>query len=266
MEPAILEKRNEHVVTLTLNRPQQRNVISSLEMVEAIESKLAAINADQDIRVVILTGVGRAFSSGGDVKEMVSPQGLHFQPPYEARRWYQTGIQRIPRALHALEVPIIAAVNGYAIGAGNDLACMCDIRIAAQSARFASGFARVGLIPGDGGAYFLTRVVGYAKAAEMIFTGKMLDAAEAMACGLVSRVVPDDRLLVEAGQLANEIAAHPSPTIRMSKRLLRESQTLSLDTVLELSAAMQAIAHSTQEHFDAVTALLEQLKSSSQAS
>jgi enoyl-CoA hydratase/carnithine racemase len=262
MESPILEERNEHVVTLTLNRPQQRNVISSSEMVEAIESKLAAVNADQDVRVVILTGVGRAFSSGGDVKEMASPQGLHFRPPYEARSWYQTGIQRIPKALYALEVPIIAAVNGYAIGAGNDLACMCDIRFAAQSARFASSFAKVGLIPGDGGAYFLSRVVGYAKAAEMIFTGKMLDAEEALACGLVSRVVPDDRLLVEAGQLALEIAANPSPVLRMSKRLLREAQTLSLDTVLELSASMQAIAHSTQEHIEAVTALVEQLKSS----
>ncbi|MGB0385096.1 MAG: crotonase/enoyl-CoA hydratase family protein [Ardenticatenaceae bacterium] len=259
MQPAILEERDGHVVILTLNRPKQRNIISSLEMVEAFESKVAAINADQEVRAVILTGSGNTFSSGGDVKEMAAPDGLHSQAPYEIRHWYVDGIQRIPKALYGLRVPLIAAVNGYAIGAGNDLACMCDVRIAAQSARFASSFAKVGIIPGDGGAFFLSRVVGYAKAAEMIFTGKMLNADDALACGLVTRVVPNEELMTEAKKLAQEIASNPAPVLRMGKMLLREAQTLSLDTVLELSACMQAIAHTTPEHLQAVTAIVERI-------
>ena len=259
MQPAILEERDGHVAILTLNRPKQRNIISSLEMVEAFESKVSAINADEEVRAVILTGTGNTFSSGGDVKEMASPEGLHSQPPYDIRHWYVAGIQRIPKALYGLQVPLIAAVNGYAIGAGNDLACMCDIRIAAQSARFASSFAKVGIIPGDGGAFFLSRVVGYAKAAEMIFTGKMLNADQALAYGLVAQVVPDDDLLTEAKKVAHEIASNPAPVLRMSKMLLREAQTLSLDVVLELSACMQAIAHTTPEHLQAVTAIVERI-------
>jgi enoyl-CoA hydratase/carnithine racemase len=260
MADPILRERDGHVITLTLNRPEQGNVISSQEMIAALEGALAAINVDESVRAVILTGAGRAFSAGGDVKEMVSPEGLHFQPPYASRRWYRTGIQRIPEAIYDLEVPLIAAVNGYAVGAGNDLACMCDIRLAAESARFATGFTRVGLIPGDGGAFFLSRVVGYARAAEMVFTGEMLDANQALAIGLVSRVVPDDQLLAEARLLAHKIAAHPPHALRLSKRLLREAQHASLDLVLELSANMQAIAHSTQDHFEAVSALVEDMK------
>ena len=259
MSEPILETRDGFVVTLTLNRPEHRNVISSPEMVQAVEDKVAAINADAGVRAVILTGAGPAFSAGGDVKEMAAPDGLHSRPPYDVRNWYVNGIQRIPRAIYSLEVPLIAAVNGFAIGAGNDLACMCDIRIAAESARFASSFAKIGIIPGDGGAYFLTRIVGHARAAEMIFTGKTIDAAEALQWGLVSKVVADDQLLIEAGRLAAEIAANPAHVLRLSKRLLREAHTLSLDTVLELSASMQAVAHATKEHYDAVTALVEKL-------
>jgi enoyl-CoA hydratase/carnithine racemase len=173
------------------------------------------------------------------------------------REEYRNGIQRIPRALYNLDVPTIAAVNGHAVGAGLDLANMCDIRIASENAKFAESFVKVGLVAGDGGAWLLPRVVGMSKACEMAFTGDMLDASEALACGLVSRVVPHDRLLDEAMALAERIAANPSGVLRMTKRLLREGESTSLETLLELSASYQAHAHQSEDHFEAVNAFLE---------
>jgi enoyl-CoA hydratase/carnithine racemase len=166
-------------------------------------------------------------------------------------------VQRLARAVWNTEVPTIAAVNGWAVGLGCDLACMCDIRIAADSARFAESFLKVGLIPGDGGAWFLPRVVGFSKAAEMTFTGDALDAQQALACGLVSSIVPGERLLQEAQALAARIAANPPQALRLAKRLLRESQHARLDDVLELSAAFQALVQESEDHDEAVAAALE---------
>jgi len=211
-------------------------------------------------RVAILTGAGSAFSSGGNVKKMHEGGGLAGALPAQTRRNYKLGIQRIPLAFDRLEVPIIAAVNGPAIGAGCDLACMCDVRIAGESAKFAESFVKLGIIPGDGGAWLLPRVVGYSKACEMAFTGDMLSAAEALACGLVSKVVPDDGLMAEARKLAERIAANPPHAVRMTKRLIREGQHVQLATLLELSAAMQSLAHATADHKEAVAAFVEKRK------
>ena len=176
------------------------------------------------------------------------------------RENYRNGIQRIPLAFYRLDVPTIAAVNGPAIGAGCDLACMADIRIASDKASFAESFVKLGLIPGDGGAWLLQRVVGYAKAAEMSFTGDLLDAQQALAIGLVSKVVPAASLLDEARALAERMAANPGQALRMTKRLMREAQTSRLDTVLELSAAYQALTHTSEEHDAAVAAFLDRKK------
>jgi len=151
---------------------------------------------------------------------------------------------------------VIAAVNGPAIGAGCDLACMCDLRIAGESARFAESFVKVGIVPGDGGAWLLPRIVGFAKATEMALTGDMIDAAEAKAIGLVLKVVSDAELLDAARALARRIAVNPPHAVRMTKRLLREAHNARLDTVLELSAAFQALAHATGDHAEAVAAML----------
>jgi enoyl-CoA hydratase/carnithine racemase len=186
--------------------------------------------------------------------------GLAGGLPAQTRRNYKLGIQRIPLAFDRLEVPIIAAVNGPAIGAGCDLACMCDVRIAGAGARFAESFVKLGIIPGDGGAWLLPRVVGYSKACEMAFTGDMLGADEALACGLVSKVVPDADLLAEARKLAGRIAANPPHAVRMTKRLIREGQHVQLATLLELSAAMQSLAHATTDHKEAVAAFIEKRK------
>jgi enoyl-CoA hydratase/carnithine racemase len=156
-----------------------------------------------------------------------------------------------------LDVPVIAAVNGPAVGAGLDLACMCDMRIAGDRARFAESFVKMGIIAGDGGAWLLPRIVGYSKACEMAFTGDMLDAQEALACGLVSRLVPDGELLTAARALAERIAANPPYAVRMTKRLLMEGRHVRLDTLLEMAAAMQSLAHTTADHREAVEAFLE---------
>jgi enoyl-CoA hydratase/carnithine racemase len=172
------------------------------------------------------------------------------------RENYRRGIQRIPLALWQLDVPTIAAVNGPAVGAGCDLACMCDMRIAGRSARFAESFVKLGLIPGDGGAWWLQRAIGYQRAAQMSLTGDMIDADTALAWGLVMEVVDDAHLLERCQSLAARIAENPPAAVRMTKRLLREAQTQRLDTVLELAAAYQALTHGSDEHQGAVEAFL----------
>jgi len=209
----------------------------------------------------VVTGAGKAFCAGGDIKQMLARAEDPDHQPINDRYHYKEGIHRIPLALYYLEVPTIAAVNGPAIGAGLDLACMCDLRVAAQSARFAESFVKLGIIPGDGGAFLLPRIVGLAKASEMTFTGETIDAQAAFACGLVSAVVPDASLMSHAFELAERIAVNPAHTLRMAKRLLRESQHSRLETVLELSAAFQALAHSTQDHKHLIRQAVDGLKS-----
>jgi enoyl-CoA hydratase/carnithine racemase len=256
-ESPVLRDRDGAVETWTLNRPDTRNAISDDDMIDAIERCVAEVNADAAVRVVVLTGAGSAFSSGGNVKHMRDREGMFGGTVAEIRQGYRHGIQRISRAMARLEVPAIAAVNGPAVGAGCDLTLMCDIRIAAESAVFAESFVKVGLIPGDGGAWLLPRAIGMSRASEMAFTGDPIDASTALAWGLVSRVVSGDELLPEARRLAARIAANPPHVLRMTKSLLRDGQHQSLDAVLELSAAMQSIAHHTHDHHEAVTAMLE---------
>jgi enoyl-CoA hydratase/carnithine racemase len=253
----ILRDEANGIVTLTLNQPELRNPISDGPTIEALIKAITAADRDMATRVVILTGAGRAFSTGGNINTMREGGGLNDPMPANTRRNYRNGIQRLPLLFEAIEVPVIAAVNGPAIGAGCDLACMCDIRIAGESAKFAESFVKLGIVPGDGGAWLLPRVVGFSKASEMAFTGDMLDAAEALACGLVSRVMPDAELLDAARALAARIAANPPHAVRMTKRLLREGRTASLAGILETSAAAQALCHTTADHHEAVAAFLE---------
>jgi len=257
MSDPILYEQEGPIVVVTLNRPETRNAISDSDMIESFISIIERINKDQRVRAAILTGAGKSFSSGGNLKKIGDLATLS---PVEIRTWYINGIQRIPRALSALEVPIIAAVNGAAVGAGCDLACMCDIRIASESASFAESFVKLGIIPGDGGAWFLPRAVGLSKAYEMAFTGDPINATEALACGLVSQVVPGEQLLEAAHTLAQRIAVNPGYALRMTKSLFREAVQIKLEALLEMSAGMQAMAHGTAEHKEAVTAFLEKRK------
>ena len=260
MSDKVLYEADGPIVTITLNDPGMRNPISELDMVNGIVSALERLNQDRSARVAILTGAGTAFSSGGDLRKMRDDFATRAEKPHLTPLYYKHGIQRIPLAFEKLDVPIIGAVNGPAIGAGLDLACMCDMRIASESARFAESFVKVGIVPGDGGAWLLPRVVGYSKACEMAFTGDMLNAAEALACGLVSKVVPDEELMTAANALAERVAVNPPHAVRMAKRLLMEGRHTRLDTLLEMSAAMQALTHATADHREAVNAFLEKRK------
>ena len=249
-------QRDGAIQILTMSQPETRNALTGNTAVDELVEACSAIRLDTSIRVVVLTAEGPVFSSGGNVKDMLRFQNQKLLPE-TIREEYRNGIQRLPRALYNLDVPVICAINGPAIGAGLDLTCMCDIRIASEKATFAESFVKVGIVPGDGGAWLLPRAVGMSKAAEMAFTGDSLSAQEALACGLVSRVVAPEKLMEEALNLANKIAANPGGVLRMTKRLLREGERSTLDSLLEISAGYQAIAHMTPDHHEAVNAFIE---------
>lgn len=245
------------VAVLTLNRPDKLNALGEPGDGDQVRAACDRVNDDRAIRCVILTGAGRAFSAGGDVKAMKARAGAFGGGGVEIRDNYRTNIHRIVRSVYGLEVPSIAAVNGPAIGLGCDVACMADIRIAADTARFGVTFLKLGLIPGDGGAWLLPRTVGMSRAAEMLFTGDVVDAATAAEWGLVSRVVPAAALMDEAMALATRIAQQPPHALRLAKNLLKHGQTSSYDTLMDMSAAAQAISHLTDDHMEGVDALLE---------
>lgn len=256
MTTFLKSRRDGAILTLTMSHPETRNALTGNTAVAEFVQACADIAQDSSVRVVILTAEGPVFSSGGNVKDM-QRYFTEKLTPNTIREEYRNGIQRLPKALYNLDVPVIAAINGPAIGAGLDLACMCDIRIASEKASFAESFVKVGIVPGDGGAWLLPRVVGMSKASEMAFTGEALTAQEALACGLVSRVVSQDALLEEALKLAARIATNPGGVLRMTKRLLREGERSSLESLLEISASYQAIAHMTPDHEEAVRAFIE---------
>lgn len=259
--PVLYDLDDQGIAVITLNKPDMRNPISDMDLIEALLETLSAMEDDPAVRVAILTGAGSAFSAGGNLKAMRPDSGgLNASLPARTRRNYKSGIQRLPLAFAALEVPVIAAVNGPAIGAGLDLACMCDLRVAGESAKFAESFVKLGIIPGDGGAWLIQRIVGFSKAAELTLTGETIDAAEALRIGLVNQVVPDSELMAAARAFAMRIACNPSFAVRMAKRLIWDAQSMSIAQVLEMSAAMQAVAHATKDNAEAVNAFLEKRK------
>lgn len=247
------------VVTLTMDQPEKRNPLTGNTAIPEFLAACQKITEDMSVRVVILTASDPVFCAGGDVKNM-QRYFLEDMDPADIRHEYRNGIQQLAKAVYQLEVPVIAAINGAAIGAGCDLCCMADIRIASEKAKFAESFVKLGIVPGDGGAWLLPRVVGASKAAEMAFTGDIIKADEALACGLVSRVVPHGELLNEANTLAAKIAANPGQALRMAKRLIREGEHSTLESLLEMSASFQAIAHKSEQHREAVTAFVEKRK------
>jgi len=249
-------RKDGPLVTIVLNDPQKRNGLSP-EMVEALIACLSRLGEDTDARCAVLTGSGAVFSAGGDPKRMLAAGLYPDMSTAELRRFYARGIQRLPMAFQALELPIIAAVNGPAIGAGCDLACFCDLRIASTSASFAASFVKLGLVPGDGGAWILPRIVGLANASEMLLTGDSIDAATAQRIGLVSAVVPADDLMKEALGRAARIAANPPHAVALTKRLIADSESLNLAAALNLAGSMQAICHKMPDHREAVTAMIE---------
>ena len=252
---------NDRVATITLNRPDTRNALSA-DVVDGLVNALLACQANAQISCIILTGAGKSFSSGGnlhEIKALTAEQGMD---PMALAEWYRTGIQRIPMTMNAIDVPVIAAVNGHAIGAGCDLATMADIRIADSAAVFAESFLRVGIIPGDGGAWFLPRAVGMARANEMLFTAEGVAADKALAWGLVSQVVAPEALIDAAEALAAKVVAQPPAAIRNAKRLMRAAQHMPLEDSLHMAAAMQGVLQQLADHHEAISAILEKRKPS----
>ena len=254
-------EKSGRIATITLNRPESRNAIATVEDCRDLADAFARANDDPEVSALILTGAGKAFCSGGDLKAIRERTGIGPQSPPDATRLnYRRGVHSIIRALADVEVATIAAINGSAIGLGLDIGILCDMRIASASAKMASSFVKVGIIPGDGGAWILTQAIGPARAAELVLTGDTIDAEEAMRIGLVGRVVPDEKLMDEARKLAERVAVNPPRAVRLAKRLLSEAKHARLDDVLELSAAFQALAHETADHKEAVAAFSEKRK------
>ena len=216
------------------------------------ETRLGIVNGleqalnDAAVKAIVITGAGKAFSGGADIREFGSPKAVA-----------EPNLLSVILALEASSKPIVAAIHSVAMGGGLELALGCHYRVTAPGAQIALPEVKIGLIPGDGGAWLLPRVIGMARASELLYTGDTIDAQTALSWGLVSKVVPAATLMDEALKLANRMAAQPPDVLRMTKRLLREGQSTSFDNIMELSAAMQSLAHHTEDHAEAVNAFFE---------
>jgi 2-(1,2-epoxy-1,2-dihydrophenyl)acetyl-CoA isomerase len=255
----LLVKEEAPLLWITLNRPQHSNAFSD-EMITGLCHLLREADWDEDIRVIILTGAGKAFCAGGDVNAMEEKTGMFAGDPEELRRRYTKGIQQIPLTIESIHTPLIAMVNGAAIGAGCDLACMCDIRMGCTHSRFGETFAKLALVPGDGGTFFLQRVVGFAKAMELSLTGRILSAEEALSLGILNHLVPEDELKEKTVAMANTIATNSPIAVSMIKKALRQARTAEISGHLDLLAAFQGITQRTEDHFEGVRAMKEKRK------
>lgn len=256
MDPFLHVERDGAVVIARFNRPDERNTITETAHSEEIVDFCHAMARDNGVRAIVLTGSGKAFCAGGNVKLMAERAGMFGGTPYEIRNSYRTSVQMIGPALLDLEVPVIAAINGPAIGLGLDIACMCDIRLIADTAVVAESYVKLGIIPGGGGGWLLPRLIGPQRASLMTLTGDAIDAAKALEYGLVAEVLPPDQLMSRAVDLAGRIAANPGHATRMAKRLMREGADMKLSTLLEMAAGYQAMAHYTEDHHEAIAAFL----------
>lgn len=250
MADTVLRDAADGVLTLTLNRPDALNSFN-VEMKEALLAALKDAARDKAVRVVLLTGAGRAFSAGQDLKERQDPGAEDLGTELRVR------YNPIILALRRLEKPVIGAINGVAAGAGISVALACDIRIASESASFIEVFGRVGLVPDTGSSWYLPRLVGYARAAEMSFTTDPVDAATAEHIGLVNRVVPADQLMAEATTLAGRLARSAPIALALAKRALNRSLETTLDQALEFEAQLQAIAGRSKDYAEGVAAFVE---------
>lgn len=253
MSEQLLCQLDAGVATITLNRPEKLNPYTD-EMLDEWVRVLAEWRTDPAVRVIVITGTGRGFSTGGDVGGFEDKASL---TPALIKARLLEGAQRLPRAIAALDKPVIAALNGIATGGGLDVALACDIRFAAASARFAESYARLGLIPGMGGAYFLPRIVGVAKALEMLWTSEWVSAREAEQMGLVSRVFPDAELMAATYEFARRVADAPPLAVQLVKRVMRLGLDGNLETALDLAASNLPIVRTSEDHKEALSAFKE---------
>lgn len=244
------------IARLVLDRDDVRNELTGTRLYEAVVRTVDWINAGEDVSVLVIAGTGKSFSAGGNVKDMHDRTGAFAGDVYELQAGYRRGIQSMAIAMHRLDVPSIAEINGVAIGAGLDLACMCDMRIASDDARFGETFINLGIIPGDGGAWFLQRLIGYQRAAELTFTGRVIGAREALALGVVLDVVPAGELRTRTASLAEEIASKPPRALRLTKRLMTSAARMGLPDFLDVCATYQGMCHHSADHAEAMDAFV----------
>jgi enoyl-CoA hydratase/carnithine racemase len=254
-EEHILYEIDGNVAVITLNRPKAKNAFST-KMILLWREYLERAKADDTVRVIVVTGKGDTFCSGGDIREMAEGK----LRSWDMKRYLWEGVHRIVLTLEDLDKPVIAAINGAAMGAGLDMAIMCDLRICSDHARLAESYITMGLVPGDGGAYFLPRLAGTAKALEMLLTGDVITAEEALQLGIVNRVVPHDSLMEETMKLAKKIAGRPPLAIRMMKRAVYQAQTSTLRAHLDYISSQLSLLSETEDHIEAATAFLEKRK------
>ena len=252
--------KQDGVATITLNRPERMNAFTDV-MIREWAAALDDARLDRDVRVVILTGEGRGFCAGADLRagSGINDAANDGKPPTAAdrRNWLRDGVHQVPRAVQLLDKPYIAAVNGAAVGAGMDMASMADIRIASESAKFAMSYVKVGLVPGDGGCYFLPRIVGLAKALELIWSGDFFDAQEALRIGYVTKVVPADALLDETRAFARRLAEGPAVAMQLAKRLVYRSLNADWHEAFELANQAMAIAQTSEDAREGPRAFVE---------
>lgn len=248
---AIVVEKSEQIATLTLNRPEARNAID-LVMREEIVAALDDAEADESVRVLIMTGAGEHFCAGGDVKSMKA----HRRSAADGRARVES-LNRMVRKLVDFPKPTLAMVDGFAVGAGFNLALCCDLIVASDRARFGELFARIGLVPDGGGTFFLPRLVGLAKAKELVFTADLIDAHEAHRLGVVNRVAPAPELRQATWELARRIAAGPPKVLALAKHLLNRSAAVDLSGALDLEAFAQSLALTGEDHQEGLQAFFD---------
>lgn len=252
----IVTVKNKHQLWVSLNNPDQMNAITT-EMIDSLTKVLPHADFDPEIRVVVITGMGKNFCAGGDIKAMEEKSGMFAGESNELRARYQHGIQRIPQCIENLSVPVIAMVNGAAVGAGCDLSMMCDLRVGNPKTKFAETFTRMGLVPGDGGTFFLQRVVGYAKAMQMFLTSKSFEGAEALNFGLMNFMFEESLMESETQKLAETISTLAPVAQRLTKKAMKISYMHDLQSSLDMLSAYQGISQRTADHFEAIKSFKE---------
>jgi len=239
------------IATILLNRPHRKNAFT-LDMLDTWADSLRSARTDPQVRVILVIGAGGAFCAGVDLDDLAEVTTTLARQEVLSQR-----VHRVAAAALELDKPLIAAVDGVAVGAGMDMALACDIRLASDRAAFSEAYVRVGLVPGDGGAYLLPRIVGQARALELLWTGRFVDAHEALNLGIVLSVHPPDQLAEGADRLCRQLADGPPVAIRAIKRLVRQGERVDFTTALSMVAAEQAVIQSTQDSAEALAAFRE---------
>ena len=253
MSQYVVSEVGDKVATIRLNRPEKLNAFTD-DMIDAWLDLLETYRTSDAVNVIVITGTGRAFSTGGDVGKFGDYAS---RSPADVKARLTENVQRLALKVQEIDKPVIAAVNGIATGGGVDVALMCDLRFAARSARFAETYVRMGLLPGAGGAYYLPRIVGTAKALELFWSSETIDAEEALRMGLVNRVFDDDRLVEETLAFARKVARSAPLAVRLLKKVLYQSAATDLRGALELDASNMPIVRLSEDHKEAVAAFRE---------